>query len=186
AGVMLGVGVGCALWALWEVVSPMSGERLGGLVGGAVTGLVGGLLLLEDARFAFDRATRTIAWWRRWAWSRREGSLAFDDVTGVRIETPIGDEGVPSRRIVLDVAGARRPLPLTVGFAPDPRGDTLRLAGRIREALGRSRDVPPAEAAAALARLGRTIDAIKLLREAENLSLTEAKRRVDEMRSQTS
>jgi hypothetical protein len=187
ARLLLGLGVGCVAWALWHVVSPVvATDQLIGLVCGAATCLGGGLLLLEDASFAFDRATRTIAWRRRWAWSRRSGSLAFDAVTDVRVETPVGDEGVPSRRIVLDVAGARRPLPLTVGFAPDYGDATLLIARRIREALGRARDDAPADAAAKLARMGRTIEAIKLLRQDEDLSLAEAKRRVDEMRPRTS
>jgi hypothetical protein len=167
-------------------------ERVRGCLGAAATLVAIGLAAAESGRFAFDRRRRLVAWRRRFAWWRREGTLSFDEVVDVAVETPIGDHGVPSRRLVLRLANGR-PLPLRTSYRTD-RGDALlRIAERIRATLGRTVPLPAAAAAAAgpvaadavsasvaaLVRDGRKIEAIKQLRRARGLSLVDAKREVD-------
>src|SRR5258705_5805821 len=73
-------------------------NRAVGLVGAAATCIPSGLMFFETAGFAFDARRRRIDWRRRFAFSRRRGSLLFEEIRDVAIEPPIGDEGIPSRR----------------------------------------------------------------------------------------
>jgi hypothetical protein len=158
------------------------GDRVRGCLGAAATLVAIGLAAAESGRFAFDGRRKVVEWRRRFAWWRREGTLAFDEIADVAIETPIGDEGVPSRRIVLRLASGRV-LPLRASYRPD-RGDALlRIAERIRATLGKpapsQQQRPQNDAIAALIVAGRKIEAIKELRRTRGLSLVEAKREVD-------
>jgi hypothetical protein len=156
-------------------------ERLLGLLGGAATTLLAGLLLLERSRVRIDPRTRRITWDRRWGLSRRSRVMPFATVTSVEVERPLGDEGVPSRRIVFRLADGSE-VPATAGYHADPDGEVVRTAERIRGLLGQN--APSAtDAVRALVDAGRVVDAVKLLRESEGVSLTEAKRRLDEIRS---
>jgi hypothetical protein len=153
-------------------------DRVFGLVASA-GGLAGaGLMFLEWTRFEFAPATRTVTWQRRWALRRRQGALAFGDIGAVLAERPIGDDGTPSRRIVLKATGGD--VPITVGYQADPDGEVVAIADRIRGLLGQRVD-PPVDDVRQLAEAGRLIDAIRVLREREGLSLTEAKQRLEEL-----
>ena len=68
---------------------------------------------------------------------------------------------------------------VTVGYKPDVDGPILRTAETLRVTLGHR---PPTMEGSVrmLVSQGRTIDAIKLLRDKEDISLTEAKRRVEQ------
>jgi hypothetical protein len=165
-------------------------ERIEACLGAAGTLVVIGLAASESGRFAFDRRRRVVDWERRWAWWRRAGTIAFADVADVRAETPIGDHGEPSRRIVLVLADGSL-VPLRAGYVADGAGAVAAIAERIRAQLGkpaqenapRQSSAPASpDAVAALVRAGRTIDAIKELRRARGLSLRDAKREVDALR----
>jgi hypothetical protein len=133
----------------------------------------------ETARFAFDPARRRIDWRRRWTWWRRAGVIPFDHVRDVLVQSPVGDDGVPSRRIALRLADGGE-LPMTTGYSPDPDDAMVHLASRIRALVGLAGD--ESAPVAALAKTGRTIDAVRLLRQTTGVSLDEAVRRVDELR----
>jgi hypothetical protein len=153
-------------------------ERLIGLLAGAATTALTALVILEQARFRLDPITRLIEWDQRWGFRRRSGILKFADVQHVSVEVPIGDDGVPSRRIVFHLSNGTL-LPLTVGYRPDTDNGIINAAQTIRGVLGQA---PPttAESVRALLAQGKKIDAIKLLVEREGLSLAEAKQRIDE------
>jgi hypothetical protein len=57
----------------------------------------------------------------------------------VLVERPIGDDGTPSRRIVLKTATGDD-IPMTVGYRPDADGAVLHIASRIRVLLGHGSD----------------------------------------------
>lgn len=97
-------------------------------------------------------------------------------------EVPIGDTGVPNRRVALHLADGSV-LPITVGYQPDSDGEIARTAERIRRALGQPSDLPPADAARLMVERGQVVDAIKALRAGEGLSLTDAKRRAEELQA---
>ena len=57
-----------------------------GLLGAAATLAVIGIVLLEQARFRFDPATRLIEWDQRWAFRRRAGIAPFSGVNHVSVQ----------------------------------------------------------------------------------------------------
>ena len=96
----------------------------------------------------------------------------------------MGDDGPPSRRIVVRTTDGAV-IPLTVGYRPDPDGEVLKTVDRIRVFLWQYTERAPMQEAERLASSGRKIDAIRVLREEQGLSLTEAKQRVDELHRPT-
>jgi len=160
-------------------------DRLIRLLASAATCFVISIVFLETARFEFSRPTRIVTWRRRWGLRQRSGTMAFGAIQSVMVERPIGDDGTPSRRINLRMMDGAT-VPLTVGYRPDSDGEILRAAGKIRVVLGHKAEETRSDDVASLIAAGKTIDAIKILREAEGLSLTDAKQRVDELRRKAS
>ncbi len=142
------------------------------------------LIFYEKVRFLFDCRSQRLFWSRRRAWGEKRGELAFGMIETVRTESPVGDEGIPSRRIVL-VLKDGKPLPLTLCYACDGDDVQLKLAERLRVFLGQApaADALLGEVRAAIG-AGRIIEAVRLLRQAEGLSLTEARQRIDELRGE--
>jgi hypothetical protein len=157
-------------------------NRLIGLLAGVATCALGGVVTLDQARIRVDPRTRTIAWDRRWGFRRRSGALSFDEVTSIGADRPVGDDGVPSRRIVLWTRDGRR-IPLSAGYQVDANGDVLRTVEQIRRMLGRG-DGESSEFLQSLIDGGRIIDAVKLLRETRGLSISEAKSEIDALKKQ--
>jgi hypothetical protein len=155
-------------------------DRLIGLIGGITTCALAGLVMLETTRFHADRFKRVIEWQRRWAFQRRAGTIRFADIRHVAIERPIGDHGVPSRRIVIHLHNGTM-VPVTAGYRPDADDAIGGAAESLRQMIGH--DVRPSseESVRALLSSGRKLDAIKLLVEDEKLSLSDAKARVDRL-----
>ena len=119
-------------------------DRLIGLLGAAATCLLVSVVFLETAWFEFARSTQTIAWRRRWGLRQRSGSVRFGEVQSIQVERPLGDDGTPSRRIILKTTGGPV-IPLTVGYQPDPDGAVLQIADRIRTLLGLNSDAAHSE-----------------------------------------
>jgi hypothetical protein len=159
--------------------------RLIGLLAAAGTCLGVAVIFLEAASFELVAATRTITWSRRWALRQHSGTITFASVQSVQAERPMGDDGTPSRRIVFRTTDGAT-VPLTVGYQPDPDGEVLKIADRIRRFIGQSSEPSPLQAVERLVASGRKIDAIRVLREEQGLSLTEAKQRVDELHRRNS
>jgi hypothetical protein len=160
-------------------------DRLVGLLGASATCLLVSVVFLETARFEFAAPTHLITWRRRWGLRERSGTMPFGAIQSVAVERPMGDDGTPSRRITLRMIDGAV-VPLTVGYRPDSDGAILTTANRIRVALGQKAEEMPVADAAALVATGQLIEAIKVLRETESISLKEAKRRVDEIKRKAS
>lgn len=157
-------------------------QRVIGLLGGAATTAIGALGLLEQSSFRVDPRSRLIEWQQRWAFRQKAGVVAFADVRHVSAERPIGDTGVPSRRIVLHLSDGSL-LPVTVGYRPDGDESILRAAEQLRRVMGHNPAPTAAESAHYLARQGRGVEAVKILVEQEGLSLADAKARLDRIRN---
>ena len=167
--------------AVYDVfLGDLGTERLVGLLGAAATCFVVAIVFLENAWFQFAPANRVVTWQRRWALRKRSGSVPFDSIQTVLVERPIGDEGTPSRRIMLRTTDGQE-IPITVGYRPDADGTVLQIANRIRALLGHDAGATRMHNVRALIAAGKNIDAIRVLREEESLSLLEAKRRVEEI-----
>jgi hypothetical protein len=72
-------------------------------------------------------------------------------------------------------------LPLTRGYATDGDNERLNLAGRIRRFIRPQDSADASGTVAALVRAGQKMQAVRLLRQTEGLSLEEAVRRVEEI-----
>jgi len=155
-------------------------ERLVGLFGAAATCVLVAIVFLERAWFRFAPDTQSVTWRRRWALRQRSGSIPFGSIQSVVVERPMGDEGTPSRRITLRTTDGQE-IPITVGYRPDADDTVLQIAGRIRVLLGHDADATHLHNVRALIAAGKAIDAIRILREEEGLSLLDAKRRVEEI-----
>ena len=156
-------------------------DRMIGLLAGAATTALSALVMLEQSTFRADPASRLIEWEQRWGFRQRAGVTPFADVKHVSAERPIGDTGVPSRRVCLHLADGSL-LPVTVGYRPDGDEAIAKAAEQLRLMLGQPAVPTPAAAARAMVEQGRAVDAIKILVEREGLSLAEAKDRVDQIR----
>jgi hypothetical protein len=186
ARLLFGIALLCLFGAAFEAsANAREGERILGLLGGGAVSGVAGLAMLETGRFRFARKRRVVEWRRRWAWWTKEGSIPFEQVLDVLVGQPIGDSGVPSRRISLRLKDGRE-LPLRAAYVADADGSALELAARIRVALGLAVEPPLPASVRALARAGRRVEAVRLLREESGLALDEAVRKVDELASATS
>jgi hypothetical protein len=181
---MVAAAAVCLLVAGYDVFIGARGtERIFGLFGGAGTCLLVAVVFLERSSFQFSPATRLVTWRRRWALRQRSESTPFNAIQSVLVERPIGDDGTPSRRIVLKTMDGE--IPITVGYRPDGDGGVLHIASRIRALLGHDTGAPHMDNVRALITAGRTIDAVRVLREEEGLSLVDAKRRVEELTQST-
>jgi hypothetical protein len=155
-------------------------DRLIGLLAAAGTCLAVAIIFLEKASFEFVRTTQTITWCRRWALRQDSGTIPFAAVQSVHAERPLGDDGTPSRRVIFRTTDGAE-IPLTVGYQPDPNGEVLKIAERIREVLGHSSEQVSMQEVERLVISGKKLEAIRVLREDQDLSLSEAKQRVDEL-----
>ena len=109
--------------------------RVIGLLGGAATCALTALVMLEQSRFRVDPKSRLIEWEQRWGFRQRAGVTPFADVKHVSAERPIGDTGVPSRRVCLHLADGSL-LPITVGYRPDGDEKISGAAQLLRRVLG--------------------------------------------------
>jgi hypothetical protein len=178
---LAGTAVSLAVAGYDVVIGARGTERLVGLFGAAVTCLLIAFVFHERSRFQFSPDGRMVVWRRRWGLRQRSGSIAFDAIQSVLVERPIGDDGTPSRRIVLKTIYGES-VPLTVGYRADGDEAVLHIAGRVRALLGHGTDATYMENVKALIAAGKTIDALRVLREEEGLSLVDAKRRVEELK----
>ncbi|HWI17808.1 MAG TPA: hypothetical protein VNT81_08675 [Vicinamibacterales bacterium] len=157
-------------------------DRLLGLVGSAATTFLIAFVMSEWSRFHVDPVRRRIEWEQGWAFRARGGTIPFDAVRHVSLETPIGDSGVPSRRVILHLTDGTT-LPVTVGYRPDGDLAITHAAELLKRALGHSKSAP-LETARLLIGSGKTFEAIRVLVDQEGLSVGEAKRRVDRLQKE--
>lgn len=183
------MAVGCGLAALFFTFypvsqrllqTPLSEDRLIGFIGGAVTcGLIY-LVLYEKVRFVFDSKTRLLTWRRRRSLSSRQGTVPFAMIDRVVLRSCIGNSRyAPKERVVLLTREGE--LPLSIAYEHDEMNQIL--ADGIRRRLGMALEDLVTDSVQLLVERGETIEAIRLLREKQGLSLTEAKGQVDRMRA---
>lgn len=161
-----------------HAVHPNHEAFVGGIAGGLVLA-VAFVATFEKSLFTIDGASRMISWEKHRLLRHRQGVLPYDAVQGVVAETPLGDSGVPSRRIVL--LTRQGDLPLATAYCPDHDDECLAIAARMRAHLGLAGRDALVDEIRPLVAAGRTLDAIRMLRQRRKLSLTEARRTIAEM-----
>ncbi|MBY0496052.1 MAG: hypothetical protein K2Y23_17740 [Cyanobacteria bacterium] len=112
-------------------------DRMIGLLAGAATCAISALVMLEQSTFRVDPRSRLIEWEQRWGFRQRAGVTPFADIKHVSAERPIGDTGVPSRRVCLHLADGSL-LPITVGYRPDGDEKISDAAALLRRVLEQS------------------------------------------------
>jgi len=113
-------------------------------------------------------------------WRRRGAIIPFDDIVSILLQTPIGDEGVPSRRITIKTSDHE--VPISTAYSPDHDEKTLGIADKLRGFLGASTGGAVLDSVRSLVENGSTLDAVRLLRQETGISLEEAHTRVEEMK----
>jgi hypothetical protein len=176
--VLTGLFAATAIYDL--TIGSRGDDRLIGLIGAIATCGLMAVVVTESARVRISFATRTIEWRRMWAFRRWAGTVAFDEVQSIFAERSIASDTIPSRRIVLKTRDGRD-IPFTQGYRPDGSDGLVRLAEQVRHLVGLADLAVSDDVLRSFLEDGRTIDAIKHLRETKGLSLVEAKHAVDDL-----
>ena len=140
--------------------------------------LLCGLFWIRKSTFVFDSARRAVNWKRLAVLKTTSGTLSFDDITGVGLETSLGSDSGGTYRLALLTRDSS--VPLSDAYSSGrQRYDNMRqeIAAFVggTAAAGSSLE----DSVRSLLRQGRRIDAISLLRTTEGLGLTDAVARVD-------
>ena len=146
---------------------------------------------LSKYKFVFDPTQRMVRWQiMRFGW-RRTGSMPFDEVKDVVLQSAAGTGRATYRLAMLTTNGA---MPLSSGYGGTSER-CLALQSQILQLLRPGQAMPPAAAPASsiaaslessartLVAQGRKIDAIKLLT-SMGVSLSDATQQVDEIEKQ--
>ncbi|MCI0331128.1 MAG: hypothetical protein L0196_09345 [candidate division Zixibacteria bacterium] len=148
--------------------------------------------ILDGVRFEFDGLKRRLFWRRKNFFRTRSGELGFDEITDVYLGA-LGEADFERRkwkgkvqqvyRVVLATGSGE--LPLSNAWSADERAQT-KIAEAVCAVLGKSAPVTKKNSFDDLVAAGQNIDAVKLARERLGLSLTEAKKLIDDrIRSKT-
>ncbi|TWO79572.1 hypothetical protein CBW56_14250 [Denitratisoma oestradiolicum] len=175
-----GLGVVFLVWLAvhWATGHPNS-DRFVGLIGASVTCMLFALLS-ETSDFVFDAGTRRLAWSRRVGLRHRSGMVPFEEIEQVVVRTVLGGDAVaPSQRLVLLTRAGE--LPLTASYTPGDEHEAN--AERLRAFLGRSQGDAFSASVENLVSAGRDMDAIRELRLARGISLSEAHDEVARIRA---
>lgn len=165
-----------AIGLVSHVPALLSGEKEAiGMVLGLLLCAFGAVLLFRRDRFVFDGSQRRLRW-SKWSLARASsGTVDFSEILDVTMESIGGNEGGSTYRVALRIKDGT--VPLTETYSRD--ADYWRpLVERLRGIVGLASEREPDADAQSLVDQGRSIDAVRQLRETEGLSLTQAKARV--------
>lgn len=186
ARLLLAIGLALLLLGLYRYYVTHDREKLVGGSAAFATCVVAWFFVGERAVFRVEPQMGLIRWKRRRMFVSREGAIHFSDVRSVLVQTPIGDRGIPSRRVAIITRDGKE-FPIATAYKPDNDDACPALAARLREVLSIK---PLSEGAmadvAALAAEGREMDAIRSLRGInKGMSLADARAEVKRMREQS-
>jgi len=168
-----GLGIVFILYlAYLLIITGYSGdERIIGLAGASATCALFFFAGYEKSDFIFDLQSRTLTWSRQRGLFKRNGVVPFAAIQHVVLQSCMGnDKYYPSHRTVLVTSDGE--LPITLAYEHDDMNEVL--AKRIRSFLHMPANNLVEESVEALVANGRDIDAIRLLREMSDISLSDA------------
>ena len=145
---------------------------------------------LRKSTFLFDATHRMVTWRLLRYCKTSTGSIGFDALRGVVIDTMQGRSGGTLYRLTLMTT--EDPIPLAVGYGGGEKyyaASQARINGFLKTNLAQAAKADDANSATPelesyirlLLQQGRKIDAIELLRSHSTMGLTEAHERVSEM-----
>ncbi|MGA3133024.1 MAG: hypothetical protein ABSD59_19640 [Terracidiphilus sp.] len=160
------------------------GQKLGGL-------LMAGFLLAFAAGFVlktqviFNAMERTASWSGRRLFWVKSGTIPFDAIQDVGMDSSVGNHGVLTYRMT--IVTAQGTIPMSDSYSGGKQSKT-EMRERILRFLGKeagSANEADESSIRSLLAQGRKIDAIQLLRSSRNIGLTEAKQQVEAIEAQT-
>lgn len=179
----------CAAGALFAVYRTISQHYPKGLIMVAVLAIFAMIFDLRKV-FTFDGMQRVVRWKSRTILKAESGEIRFDDITNIDTETTTTTNKTATitlYRLAINASGKTIPMAYNYrgasdGYAalrsqilefirPGSQSAAARIGGAAAESLESS--------LRALLRQDRKMDAVALLRSAEDLSLTEAMKRID-------
>ena len=161
----------------------------GGMLGFALC-FVGFVVLFKKSRFEFCHATGRLEWSRRGLFSRKGWTVPLSDIENVILRTGLGEDN--EYTVFLITARGKMPLnvygtnekQIRVTHASVRKEEAENISNLIRRMLGKS-DVDIAEESIReLVKAGSIVDACKLAEEHYNLNLTEARKRIDQIKQE--
>jgi hypothetical protein len=180
----------CGAAALATVYFSIAKHEPRSLLGGAFF-LLFTIVFARHTVFTFDGMQRIVRWSGYKPFHSTSGSVSFDEIADITVETSSGGNNVPTYRLSLKTADGLVPMAFVYSGSNDGyaslRGTILAL---IKPGLqGTPADAPnasgviPGDLDSSIRSLllqGRKIDAIALLRTRERIGLIEAVKRIDE------
>lgn len=159
------------------------GHKLGGLlVAGFLLAFAAGFLL--RTRFVFNSMARTASWSRRRLFWVKSGTIPFDAIQDIGMDSSVAAHGVLTYR--LTIVTAQGSIPMSDSYSGGKQSKA-ELREKILQLLGKQAGgVEEADESSirSLLAQGRKIDAIQMLRSSRNIGLAEAKQQVEGIEEQ--
>lgn len=176
----------CAAVACMPIGITISEHKPNGFYAAAFI-LLFAVVWLRKTTFTFDAQQHVVRWTARKIFKVKSGTIPFDDIRDISIDTMPSDKGTTLYRLTIMTAQGAIPMEAAYNGGRDYHG-------KIREAVlaflhpgapavthSTASAVTDDSMIGSMLAQGRKIEAIRLLRLAENLSLAEATQRVEEM-----
>ena len=171
AGILGLVVAGIAIYYWLTYMGTVQERIYYGQAGAAITLLLIAVVLFDKTTFMFDRGQRRMYWKRRTVFSNKSGSVDFDDIKAIIIQSISDNDNHASLRVA--VITNRETLPLGKAYTSNST-DIIDIASFLNQwVLDRQANLVVESAKAALAQNCKT-SALKILRHAYPLSLNEA------------
>ncbi len=163
----------------------------GGMLGFAIC-FAGFVVLFKKSRFEFCRATGRLEWSRKGLFSRKGWTVPLSDIENVILRTGLGEDNGSEYTVFLITARGKMRLnvygtnekQIRVTHASVSKEEAENISNLIRRMLGKS-DVDIAEESIReLVKAGSIVGACKLAEERYNLNLTEARKRIDQIKQE--
>ena len=154
---------------------PLHTEQFQGAVAGTLFFLIWCAFAMEFSKFTLDRRTRLVTWKRWYGFTPRTGSISFDAVTSVIVQTSSGDGSVAYQRLALVTMAGTVPLSVMYSLTLIRETKYALLASRIQAFIGNATSDCVMASVRQAIRDGNTIQAIQVLRAHKQMSLAEAR-----------
>ena len=143
--------------------------------------VVFGLAFLHSTDVVFDKIDRRCVMRRLDVMKATTTELLFHDLTDIKVDvSALGESGQTSCRLALATSWGT--VPLTASFEPDLKRFTAMREEIVAVVFPSGRQPPPSDPARDLARAGRLVEAVAMLRQRDKLSPTDAMDRAKAMR----
>jgi len=176
-----------AAFACMPIGITISNHTPNGFYAGAFL-LLFALVWIRKTRFIFDGQQRMVRWTARKIFKAASGTIPFDEIRDIGVETSTSDKGIIIYRLSILTPQGEVPMEASYNSGRESHA-------KIREAIlafihpgtqvatprTAGSDFSDESMIGSLLAKGRKVDAVRLLRSAENLTLTEATRRVEAM-----